>query len=50
MAHSRDAIDTLRGYYYQFDYFILKLAGMATQSIVGATATEKNNYNLLSIN
>lgn len=25
MAHSRDAIDTLRGYYYQFDYFILKL-------------------------
>lgn len=25
MAYSRDAIDTLRGYYYQFDYFILKL-------------------------
>ena len=25
MAYSRDAIDTLRGYYYQFDYFVLKL-------------------------
>ena len=25
MAHTRDAIDTLRGYYYQFDYFILNL-------------------------
>lgn len=25
MAYSRDAIDTLKGYYYQFDYFILKL-------------------------
>lgn len=25
MAHSRDAIDTLRGYYYQFDYYILQL-------------------------
>lgn len=25
MARSRDAVDTIKGYYYQFDYFIFQL-------------------------
>ena len=25
MPQNREAIDTIKGYYYQFDYFILKL-------------------------
>lgn len=34
MAHSRDAIDTLRGYYYQFDYFILKLLTAGNDDVI----------------
>lgn len=25
MPQTREAVDTIKGYYYQFDYFILKL-------------------------
>lgn len=25
MARTRDAVDTIKGYYYQFDYFILQI-------------------------
>lgn len=34
MAYSRDAIDTLKGYYYQFDYFIWKLLTAANDDDV----------------
>lgn len=34
MAHTRDAIDTLRGYYYQFDYFILKLLTASDDDVI----------------
>lgn len=29
MARGRDAIDTITGYYYQFDYYILQLIGLS---------------------
>jgi hypothetical protein len=28
MAKGRDAVDTIKGYYYQFDYFILQLINL----------------------
>ena len=32
MARSRDAVDTIKGYYYQFDYFIFQLIGLANET------------------
>ncbi len=32
MAKGRDAIDTITGYYYQFDYYILQLLGLAGEN------------------
>ena len=34
MPNTRDAVATLKGYYYQFDYFILQLLEAATDDIV----------------
>lgn len=34
MSSSRDAVATLKGYYYQFDYFILQLLTAATDDTV----------------
>ena len=31
MARSRDAVDTIKGYYYQFDYFILQLINLVNE-------------------
>lgn len=31
MAISRDAVDTIKGYYYQFDYFILQLINLVNE-------------------
>lgn len=31
MARSRDAVDTIKGYYYQFDYFIFQLISLAKE-------------------
>ena len=32
MAKGRDAIDTITGYYYQFDYYILQLLDLAGEN------------------
>ena len=32
MARSRDAVDTIKGYYYQFDYFILQLINLVNET------------------
>ena len=32
MARSRDAVDTIKGYYYQFDYFIFQLISLVNVS------------------
>lgn len=32
MARGRDAIDTITGYYYQFDYYILQLIGLSNDN------------------
>lgn len=32
MARSRDAVDTIKGYYYQFDYFIFQLNSTENQT------------------
>lgn len=34
MPCTRDAVATLKGYYYQFDYFILQLLEAATEDTV----------------
>ena len=31
MARSRDAVDTIKGYYYQFDYFIFQLISLVNE-------------------
>ena len=31
MAISRDAVATIKGYYYQFDYFILQLINLVNE-------------------
>lgn len=32
MARGRDAVDTITGYYYQFDYYILQLIGLSNDN------------------
>lgn len=32
MARSRDAVDTIKGYYYQFDYFIFQLISLVNEA------------------
>lgn len=32
MVKERDAIDTIMGYYYQFDYYILQLIGLTNEN------------------
>lgn len=32
MGKGRDAVDTIRGYYYQFDYYILQLMGLKKET------------------
>ena len=32
MARSRAAVDTIKGYYYQFDYFILQLISLVNET------------------
>ena len=33
MARSRDAVDTIKGYYYQFDYFIFQLISLVNEAV-----------------
>lgn len=48
MSRGRDAIDTITGYYYQFDYYILQLLNLTKDTdkhiaIVGSTGSGKSH-------